>query len=205
MIIAFKEAAAKPVTAWAIGPGLGLGPASAQIMAQVLHADLPVVIDADALNLIALDPALGRQCARRSAPTILTPHEGEAARLLKKSTAEIAADRPATAFALQKAFGGIVLLKGHQSLITDGPGHLATNQSGNAALATGGTGDVLTGLIGSLLAQGLAPFKAACWAADLHGRAAESLTKRHGGMIGLAAGELILEIRALINHAEDLG
>jgi ADP-dependent NAD(P)H-hydrate dehydratase / NAD(P)H-hydrate epimerase len=200
MVISFAQANDKPITTWAIGPGLGMSPAAHQILSSVLASPLPVVIDADALNLMAEDPALGRQCARRNTPTVITPHPGEAARLLGVSIEDIQANRQAAAEKLQRQFNAVAVLKGAGTIISS-QDKTVRNTTGNAALATGGTGDVLTGLIGALIAQGMPAFEAAVIGVKLHGLAAENLTTQIGGMIGVTASELIPELRGLINNA----
>jgi hydroxyethylthiazole kinase-like uncharacterized protein yjeF len=158
-----------------------------------------MVIDADGLNLIAQDPALGRQLARRDAPTVITPHPAEAARLLQSSVDAIQSHRIQAAVELTQRYRAITLLKGAGSVIAHPDGRHQINTTGNAALATGGTGDVLAGLIGALIAQGIPAIDAVVTGAKVHGEAAESLTQRIGGMIGITASELIPEIRRLIN------
>jgi ADP-dependent NAD(P)H-hydrate dehydratase / NAD(P)H-hydrate epimerase len=211
MVIDFHESDTKPINAWVAGPGLGTSSAAHDMLAQVMHTPHPLLIDADALNLMAEDPALGRQCKRRTGPTIITPHPGEAARLVSSlvsslvgSAAEstvqaVQSNRNACAQQLADQFNAIVVLKGAGTVITAPSQSPMTNTTGNAALATAGTGDVLSGLIGALLAQGLAPLDAATAGVRLHGLAAEALTAQVGGMLGISASELIPEIRRLIN------
>ncbi len=234
MVISFMQALQKPITAWVLGPGLGISDAAHQIMASILGAEVPVLIDADGLNLMAEDPALGRQCARRTAATICTPHPGEAARLMGVSVAEIQSARAQWAQKIAEKFNAITVLKGAGSVITQplanqpenpenaprsaapsaraSEAHLQTslgttttlpviNDTGNAALATAGTGDVLSGLIGALLAQGMDPLNAAITGTRIHGLAAQALsqTQTIGGMVGVTASELIPEIRRLMN------
>jgi ADP-dependent NAD(P)H-hydrate dehydratase / NAD(P)H-hydrate epimerase len=202
MVIEFTQSLQKPITAWVLGPGLGTSDAAHQIVVSILNVDVPVLIDADALNLIAQDPALGRQCARRSAPTLLTPHPGEAGRLMSVSTEEIQSARTNWAEQIAEKFNAITVLKGAGSVITQ-PKQPSSpplvNTTGNAALATAGTGDVLSGLIGGLLAQGMPPLVAAVTGVRIHGLAAEALSQRIGGTVGATASELIPEIRHLIN------
>ncbi|MBU3724195.1 MAG: NAD(P)H-hydrate dehydratase [Burkholderiaceae bacterium] len=200
MVIDAAQSKQKPINAWVVGPGLGMSDAAHQLMVDMLNRDQPMVIDADALNLIAEDAALGRQCARRASATIITPHPGEAARLLGCSTADIQSDRQGFAQQLAQRYKAITVLKGHQTVIAIPDGVLTINKTGNAALATAGTGDVLAGLIGALMAQGLPPARAAIEGPRLHGLAAERLTEKLGGMIGMTANELIPEIRLLINR-----
>ena len=200
MVIDFAQSKSKPITTWCIGPGLGESDAAHQILQEVLAKSTPVVIDADGLNLMAEDPALMRQCARRNSPTVITPHPGEAARLLGQSVADIQADRPKAAARLCELLQSVVVLKGMGSVIQI-PGRAPViNDTGNPALATAGTGDVLTGLLGALIAQGMAVDVAAITAVRVHGQAAEDLSQRIGGVIGCTAGELIPEIRSCLNQ-----
>lgn len=201
MVIDAAQSKQKPITAWVIGPGLGASDAAHQLVFDLLNRSQPMVIDADGLNLMAEDPALGRQCARRASPTIITPHPGEAARLLAVSVGDIQSQRSAHAQQLAKQFNAIAVLKGHQTVIASPAGEMVINRSGNAALASAGTGDVLAGLIGALIAQGVTAQRAAIEGARIHGMAAERLTEALGGMIGITASELIVEIRRLINAA----
>ncbi len=202
MIIDIQDCKDKPINTWVAGPGLGTSDSARQALSKCLNSDDPVVLDADALNLIAEDPALGRQCRRRHRPTVITPHPGEASRLLQQPVAQIQADRQTAAQTMAAAFHAVTVLKGHQTVITTPEGAPSINHSGNAALATAGTGDVLAGLIGSLIAQGVDPHQAALTAVHIHGSAAERLTLRLGGMIGVSASELIPEIRLLINAGQ---
>jgi hydroxyethylthiazole kinase-like uncharacterized protein yjeF len=201
MVIDVDAHTSRPITTWLMGPGLGTSDAAAQTLQGLMSCNLPVVLDADALNLMAQDPALQRQCGRRSAPTVITPHPGEAGRLLNCSTPHVQANRTATAVQLSQQLNAITVLKGHRTLIANADGVLHENMTGNAALASGGTGDVLAGLIGALIAQGCGPLQAARTGSRLHGEAAEHLSKRLGGMMGITAGELIPEIRLLLNQA----
>lgn len=201
MVIDAAQSRQKPINAWVIGPGLGNSDAAHQLIADLLGRDQPMVIDADGLNLMAEDPALGRQCARRSAPTIITPHPGEASRLLDMSVGHIQSHRQPCAEQLAEKFNAVAVLKGHQTVIANPGGGLTINDTGNAALATAGTGDVLAGLIGALIAQKLSAQQAAIQACRIHGLAAEVLTKKIGGTIGITASELIPEIRLLVNAA----
>ncbi|WP_309053860.1 NAD(P)H-hydrate dehydratase [Streptomyces sp.] len=160
------------VQAWVVGPGLGDGPGAAAAVAEVLDSDVPVLVDADGLR--GLDRAAVR--ARR-APTLLTPHAGEAAALLGAPRASVEAGRLAAVRELAGSFGATVLLKGSTTLVC-GPGAepVRVNPTGTSWLATAGSGDVLSGLAGSLLAAGLDPLDAASCAAYLHGLAARHAT-----------------------------
>lgn len=165
VVAAESVAGSGRVQAWVIGPGLGTD-AVAEV-AAVLDFDGPVLVDADALTVVAAHPELLE--ARRERPTVLTPHEGEFARLFPDLDL---ADRLAAVRAAAARTGVTVLLKGHRTLVASA-GRTAINTSGSAWLASAGSGDVLSGVIGSLLAHGLDPFRAAAMGAHLHGRAGE--------------------------------
>lgn len=162
------------VQAWLAGPGMGTDGRAARELRAVLDSGLPVVLDADALTLLAADPALLRHRPRGTA--ILTPHAGEFARLWPDIDLD---DRLGAAQQAAQRSGQVVLLKGDRTVIAEPAGRTAVNQTGCPALATAGSGDVLGGVIGSLLATGLGPFRAAAIGAHLHGRAGERLA-RHG-------------------------
>ncbi|WP_163551326.1 NAD(P)H-hydrate dehydratase [Candidatus Frankia alpina] len=185
--------AAGRVQAWAIGPGLDPGPAVRELVAGLLGTDLPVVVDAGALDplaeLLAADSAALRA---RDAPVLITPHEGEFGRFTAtalgwdpdRTTADLAADRLAAVRRAAAATGAVILLKGTRTLIVEPVGAAWVNTNGSGWLGTAGTGDVLTGLIGSLLAAGLPAAGAGAVGAHLHGRAAERAA------VPLAAGDL---------------
>jgi hydroxyethylthiazole kinase-like uncharacterized protein yjeF len=163
-----------------IGPGLGTTPAAAARVAEVLAAGVPAVLDADALNLLASDPA---RIAAAAGPIVITPHPGEAARLLGMTGAEIEADRIAAVRALAVKTGAVVVLKGARTLVCDGAAGdtlCSINPTGGPALATGGSGDVLAGAIGALLAQGLSAGDAARCGVYVHGAAGDALAEIHG-------------------------
>ncbi|WAL80828.1 NAD(P)H-hydrate dehydratase [Pandoraea sp. XJJ-1] len=188
-----------------VGPGLGTSAASAACLSRALALDdTPLVIDADALNLLAAEPALAERVRRRAGPTVLTPHPLEAARLAGGDVARVQSDRLACARALAQRFDATIVLKGSGSVIDDGT-HAWINTTGNAGLATAGTGDVLTGAIGALLAQGMPAPQAALAAVWLHGRAAERCAAAGAGPAGLTASELLPAMRAeladLLNEA----
>ena len=193
----------------AIGPGLGSSPLANAWLGAVLrdYAALSslgaIVIDADALNLIAADDALGAALQNCTLPCILTPHPGEAARLLHSTSAEIQADRMGSLRALVAWSQQIVILKGQHTLLGSPIQTTHVCNRGNPALAVGGTGDVLTGLIASLVAQGmdkkLTPWEAACLGVEVHALAADRLREKLGGPIGITPSELILEIRQVLN------
>jgi hydroxyethylthiazole kinase-like uncharacterized protein yjeF len=175
-----------------VGPGLGQSPWSVQLLQLALATDRPLVMDADALNLLA-SGALGGN--RRAGNWVLTPHPGEAARLLGCTTAEVQADRFAAVTALQQRYGGVIVLKGNGTLIAAG-GDTLLSDYGNPGMASGGMGDVLSGVIGALLAQHLPPLEAAALGVCLHGAAADSAAIE--GQRGLVASDLIPRMRSLL-------
>jgi ADP-dependent NAD(P)H-hydrate dehydratase / NAD(P)H-hydrate epimerase len=180
-------------SALALGPGLGQEEeTAAAIRRLVLAAPLPLVLDADGVNAFAgrAGELAGR--AKEGRATVLTPHPGEMGRLLGIPTREVQADRAATARRAARETGAVVVLKGHLTLIAvpGEPGEVHVNPTGNPAMATGGTGDVLTGMLAGLLAQGLPAAEAARLAVYLHGLAGDLAAERLGGR-GLAAGDLI--------------
>lgn len=203
--------ALKIANAAGIGPGLGQSDAALNLLRQAIDSDLPLVFDADALNLLATHPVLARQLARRggngACRNLLTPHTAEAARLLDTTTDAIQSDRIGSALELAHRFHAAVVLKGCGSVIATADCRWFVNTTGNAGLASGGTGDVLTGFCVALLAQGWDVVAAALGAAWLHGAAADELGARGDGPIGIAAGELIVPARRLLNRliAETLG
>ncbi len=174
-------------TALAIGPGLGLNEAAAALVKTLLHeSSLPVVLDADALTLLAENPDI---IPKNRPQTILTPHPGEMARLLKCKTADIQNRRLAAAAELAADLGVYVVLKGAATVIAAPDGALSINSSGNSLLATAGSGDILTGIIGSFLAQGLLSLPAAQAGVFLHGMIADKLMAA-GFRYGVTAVEL---------------
>lgn len=156
-------------------------------------------MDADALNLLAVHTSLAETIKLREAPTIITPHPGEASRLLNTDITHIQNNRIASALALAKQVHGICVLKGAETICADADGHYWTNPTGNPGLASGGTGDVLSGLIGSLLAQGMPPIEAVKLGVYVHGAAADALVASGNGPIGLTASEVALKARQLLN------
>ncbi|MEN8181790.1 MAG: NAD(P)H-hydrate dehydratase [Myxococcota bacterium] len=181
----------------ALGPGLGRSLETQSFVRDLAkRVERPLVLDADALVALAEDPAALR--ARRAA-TILTPHPGEAARLLGTSASEVNGDRPAWARRLAERTGAVTLLKGAASLVAQPDGELTVTPTGGPALGTGGSGDVLTGLVAALLAQGLPAAPAAALAAYVHGACADRIAARRGRS-GLAAQELAEEIPATMEE-----
>ncbi|MFG6139133.1 NAD(P)H-hydrate dehydratase [Halomonas sp. B23F22_10] len=175
-----------------VGPGLGQGSWGQAMLQAALDAGRPLVVDADALNLLA-----GRFGGLSRDDWLLTPHPGEAGRLLGTSAAEVEADRPAAAAELQRRYGGTVVLKGAGSLVA-GPSGLAVCPYGNPGMASGGMGDALSGILGALLAQGLDGEAAARVGVMVHALAADEAAAA-GGQRGLLAGDLASCARILVN------
>jgi hydroxyethylthiazole kinase-like uncharacterized protein yjeF len=189
--------------ALAIGCGMGNRERATKVLNDVLALDVPKLLDADALNLLAADASLAAKVTARGAqgdPCVLTPHPLEAARLLGCDAPTVQRDRLAAARALTARFASVIVLKGTGTVVAAPDGRYAINPTGNAALATGGTGDVLGGIIGALLAQRLPPYEAALAGVYLHGLAADTLTAQGEGPAGLTAGELAPMVRKLLNR-----
>ncbi len=174
-----------------LGPGLTRGPAArALVEALIRETPGPLLVDADALALMAGEPEQFKRAAR---PVVLTPHPGEAALLLGVTAADVQADRVAAARALADRSGAVVVLKGAGTLVAQRGRALHVNVTGNPGMAKGGAGDVLSGLLGGLLAQGYDPFAAACAAVYVHGRAGD-LSAWRRCQVSLTAGDLIEEL-----------
>lgn len=177
----------------AVGPGLGQLAWSAGLLDAALAAGKPLVLDADALNLLARVPrTLPPEC-------VITPHPGEAARLLGCTTETIEANRFAAAVDLAKHTGAVVVLKGAGTLVACGSGRIEVCSEGNPGMASGGTGDVLTGMIAALRAQGLAAWDAARLGVSLHARAGDRAAQA-GGERGMIASDLLPHVRMLVNR-----
>ena len=188
------------LTALACGPGMGCGHEAGVILDSVIGLRLPLVLDADALNLVAGESDLHVALATRKPPTLLTPHPAEAARLLDITISTVQADRVGAALELASTYNAHVALKGCGTIIATPEGDWFINTSGNPGLATAGSGDVLTGLVVALLAQRWPPLEALLAAVHLHGCAADTLVAKGCGPIGLTAGELIDSARACFNQ-----
>ena len=175
----------------AIGPGLGRGPWGQGLWERIRGLERPLVVDADALNLLAQSPM-------RRDDWVLTPHPAEAARLLGCTTAEVQGDRFEAGRRLQSSLGGVVVLKGAGTLV-QGPSHRppAVCSDGNPGMATAGSGDVLTGVIAALLAQGLEAEEAACAGVCLHAAAGDRAAL--GGEKGMLAGDILAALRPVAN------
>jgi hydroxyethylthiazole kinase-like uncharacterized protein yjeF len=180
-----------------LGPGMGTSVAALDALRFWLAQAVPLLLDADALNLIAGNETLRSAVRQRSAETVITPHPGEAARLWGQAVEHHR--REACALALAQELNAICVLKGSHSLVAHPDGRCCTNPTGNAGLASAGTGDVLSGIIGSLIAQGMSAFDAVCAGVYVHGAAADALVARGIGPIGLTASEVAIEARQTLN------
>jgi NAD(P)H-hydrate epimerase len=203
---ALAAAAAEPIAdageragAVILGPGLGRGDEQVELVARVSElVEAPLVIDADGLNSLAgRVEALGG----RPGPTLLTPHAGELGRLLERDAAEVAAHRVASAREAAERAGAIVVLKGDDTIIAADDGRLAVNGLASPGLATAGTGDVLSGMIGALIARGVEPFHAACAAVRAHARAGVDAARRIGAPESVSATDVIASIPAGLGTA----
>lgn len=174
----------------AFGPGLGRSSWAAELYASVAADERPAVWDADALNWLAETPASAEN-------RVITPHPGEAGTLLGSSAAAVQADRRAAVEELQRRYGGVAVLKGAGSLVLGGSGVLWQCSAGNAGMAAPGMGDVLTGIIAALLAQGLPAEEAAAIGVEVHARAGDRAAE--AGQRGLLATDLLAELRSVVN------
>ncbi len=194
----------------AIGPGLGQSEQAHDLLSQALQSSALLIIDADGLNLIATHPELLQQLKLRpSLSTVITPHPGEAARLLNTTPEQIQINRPLAIDQLVALTGAVVVLKGQNTLIKPPNASTQLNEAtrvclkGHPGMGVAGMGDVLTGVIAAIMSQGIKhqinPFEASCLAVELHAAAADALLNQGIGPIGLTPSEVILEIRNLIN------
>jgi len=184
-----------------IGPGLGTDAVALGFLERALAAAKPLVVDADALNLIAQHSRLRTALRERQAPTLATPHPAEAARLLATDTAHVEADRLAAATTLARELNTSVVLKGAGSVLAYPDGSFDINASGGPALATAGSGDVLAGMLGAFVTQRLDAKTALRYAVCLHGAAADALVAQGIGPAGLIASELPDSARLLLAMA----
>ena len=183
----------------ACGPGLGASPSAQAALQELLDLPLPLVLDADALNLLATNPELQKFAVKRNVATILTPHPQEAARLLGQTTEWIQRDRIGAAREMARRYRAMVVLKGNGSVCALPAGDWFLNTSGNPGMAAAGMGDVLTGMIAALIAQGLAPDNALLCGVHLHGLAADRLLSKGIGPAGMTASEVIDAGREVLN------
>lgn len=187
------------ISTWLIGCGLGRTEAAARAMHAIWSSDASqIVLDADAIHLLVEHPKIFT--ATKRADLVLTPHPGEAAHLLDTSINQIQSNRAWAAREIANRYRSWVILKGHDTVISSARGFLQINPTGNAGLATAGSGDVLAGLVSGLLAQGLPAEEAIPAAAWLHGAAAEILAHMQIGPVGLLASELGQAARWLRNR-----
>jgi NAD(P)H-hydrate epimerase len=195
-------------TAFALGPGISTRPQVEKLLLELIpEIPIPLVIDADGITALASRPEILKEC---KSSVVLTPHPGEMARLAGITTHAVQADRIGVAKGFAQTYGCIVCLKGHRTVIATPDGEIYINQTGNPGMASGGTGDVLTGMIGGLMAQGLSPLEAAVWGVYLHGLAGD-MAERELGEISLIAGDIIdylphalKEVKARVNR-QDIG
>ena len=183
----------------AIGCGMGTAVAAQKMLYTALRLKTPLVLDADALNLIAHHSDLQDDLLARQAPSIITPHPGEAARLLGISTAEVQAARTQAAQQLAERFHCSVVLKGADSVCITRAGKMYLNKTGNPGMSAPGMGDVLTGMIASFIAQGLDADQSLLLAVHLHGAAGDALAEK-GVCIGMTASEVTEWARWLLNQ-----
>lgn len=198
-----SRAEARPTTSvLVIGCGLGQSQPAQKLLYDALLLDLPLVLDADALNIIARRPDLRGMLHGRKAPTVCTPHPGEAAHLLGCKTEDIQHDREAAAHQLAKRLGGSVVLKGAGSICATRDGKLYLNRTGNPGMSTAGMGDVLAGMIAAFIAQGLDADQALLLAVHLHGAAGDELVKQQA-TLGMSATEVTEWARWLLNQWQE--
>jgi ADP-dependent NAD(P)H-hydrate dehydratase / NAD(P)H-hydrate epimerase len=196
----------KAITAFAAGMGMGDGKSATGLLRDVLAHNVPTLLDADALNILAANPSIGGKFqakmagnARKYWGLVLTPHPGEAARLLKTTSAKVQSARVESAQKIAKQWNAVVVLKGAGTVIATPDGKYVVNTSGNPGMASGGMGDALSGMIVGLMAQGLSPLNAAKLGVYLHGAAADAALHHGMGPLGLTASEVIFEARTMLN------
>ena len=179
---------AEKMTSCVVGPGLSQIPETQALFLRFMRKiNCPTVVDADGLNALAKEPALLK---KTGTPFILTPHPGEMGRLVGKSTRFVQSDRRRIAREFAKRYGVVLVLKGYRTVVAEPEGKVYINPTGNPGMATGGTGDVLAGILGGLLAQGLVPFDAARLGVYVHGLSGD-LAAKEKGETSLIAGDLL--------------
>lgn len=184
------------------GPGLGKSDEARQLLEEAIKVGYALLLDADALNLIADDHSLRSRVRARTAPTVITPHPGEAARLLQIDTGKVQQDRAAAVHALARNFNAWAVLKGAGTLVHGTGGKVWRNGTGNPGMAVAGMGDVLAGLIAALIAQGMNSEEAAVLGVWLHGSAGDSAVEKYGGEIGITASEVAKLVRPILNRLQ---
>lgn len=190
----------KQLSCIVIGPGLGQTKAAIALIERCMAEKTLLLIDADALNLLSQHPHLVAILQQRQAETIITPHPAEAARLLNTTVENIQSNRIKNAQNLAHQFNAVCILKGAGTICADVNDSWFVNTTGNPGLSSGGTGDVLSGIIGSLVAQGLNAFDASKLGVYIHGAAADALVANGIGPIGLTASEVVQEVRNQLNQ-----
>lgn len=194
-LLSQENSVSTTINSWLVGPGLGLNKSAQNLLKSTNMRDVPLLLDADALSLLAGNPTI----IDTTYPTLITPHLGEAARLLQEEVHAIEENREEAACELSCRYQAITILKGPNTLVAYQNRVVWKNPTGNAGLATAGSGDVLAGIISSLIAQGIPPIEAAIGGVWLHGKAADLLVKKGVGPIGLTASELIPMVRKIRN------
>ena len=189
------------MTVIAAGPGMSSSDDAKAALRLALESSSTLILDADALNLVAGDALLAETTAARQSATLLTPHPAEAGRLLGISTRAVQDDRLGAALAIAGRYGAFSALKGNGTIIAAPDGRWWINPTGNAGMASAGMGDALTGLIAGLLAQGAAPLEALLAGVWLHGAAGDAVARLHGGLLGVTASEVIDSARELLNRS----
>ena len=187
----------------AAGPGMGRSDEALALLERVLRSDCALVLDADALNLLASSERMAALAKARSAATVLTPHPAEAGRLLGIATSEVQRDRLAAAQALAARYRAWVALKGNGTLIADPDTRWWINPNGHPGMASAGMGDALTGMVAALLAQGAEPHAALCASVWLHGAAGDAAAACNGGPLGTTASDVIEHARLLLNRPSE--
>lgn len=187
-------------TVVAAGPGLGRSDSARALLATAIGAAGALVLDADALNLIAANTELAQAVSARSSATLMTPHPAEAGRLLGSATHEIQANRIEATLQIARQFNASVALKGNGTVVATADGRWWINSSGHPGMASAGMGDVLTGMAASLVAQGAEPVRGLCAAVWLHGAAGDALAAQHGGPLGTLADDLCGQARLILNR-----
>lgn len=188
------------VSAVVVGPGLGRSDSALHALSKAARMDAPIVFDADALNLIASSKGLKETLQKRAQPTLLTPHPAEAGRLLGMDTQSVQEDRIGSALELAAQYNAAVVLKGCGSICAFPEGTWCINISGNPGMATAGMGDVLSGILGALIAQGAAAHSALLAGVHVHGMAADELLANGIGPVGMTASETIDAARSVWNR-----
>ena len=190
----------RDATVVAAGPGMGSDEIAHALLTTAIGVEAALILDADALNMIAAHGKLSQAVAARSSTTLLTPHPAEAGRLLATSTREVQTNRVEAALQIARRYKATVALKGNGTVIAAPDGRWWINSSGHSGMASAGMGDVLTGMAASLIAQGAEPIAGLCAAVWLHGAAGDALAVRHGGPLGTLADDMGAQARLILNR-----